>query len=180
MSDRLFYYSGSADRPPGQGVHESVSNPERYRSLSACPGWRRMLSNFRMADFTLNGRTWRTVEHAFQAAKIALADEAAASPFALESGSAMSQQDGAAARKNRKAVLLTDAQLRTWNAVKRDLMQAAMRAKFTQHPALGALLMATGDAELWHSGGRGQAPQRVYELEAVRAELRAAAAGREG
>ncbi len=172
--DRLFYYSSSADRAPGEGVHEHVSDPAPYRELAARPGWRRMLSNFWVADFTLEGRTWRTVEHRFQAAKIALADQAAASLFTLESGSELAQGDGNAARKMRKMVVLTAAQLAAWERMKRDVMQAAMRAKFTQHPDLGALLLATGDAELWHSAGRGHAPGRVHELEAVRAELRAA------
>jgi predicted NAD-dependent protein-ADP-ribosyltransferase YbiA (DUF1768 family) len=41
--------------------------------LAGVRHWRRMLSNFWPADFTLAERTYRTVEHAFQAAKIALA-----------------------------------------------------------------------------------------------------------
>jgi predicted NAD-dependent protein-ADP-ribosyltransferase YbiA (DUF1768 family) len=39
-----------------------------------------MLSNFWPVDITLGQRTYRTVEHAFQAAKIALVDPALAEP----------------------------------------------------------------------------------------------------
>lgn len=66
-----------------------------------------MLSNFWVADFILNGSTYRTVEHAFQAAKIALVDPSLARAFTLESGSQLAQGDGAAARKERKMALLS-------------------------------------------------------------------------
>lgn len=175
MADRLFYYSGSADLALGSGVHERVSDPARYAGLAARPGWRRMLSNFWCADFTLGGRRWRTVEHCFQGAKIALADDEAAAGFALDSGSDLARGDGAAARKQRKLVVLAPAQLAAWEAKKHDVMRAAMHAKFSQNPELGELLLATGTAELWHSAGRGQAPERVFDLEEVRTALRASA-----
>ena len=171
--DRLFFYSASANPSPGRGVHEQVSDPVRYRALGARPGWRRMLSNFWCADFTLGGRTWRTVEHCFQATKIALADETVAFRFALESGSDLARGDGAEARKHRKLAILTPAQISAWDATKHDVMRMAMLAKFTQHRELGVVLLATRDAELWHSAGRGQAPQRVFDLESVRTEIRA-------
>jgi predicted NAD-dependent protein-ADP-ribosyltransferase YbiA (DUF1768 family) len=52
-----------------------------------------MLSNFWRADVTLGQRTYRTVEHAFQAAKIALVDPALAETFALESGADLARGD---------------------------------------------------------------------------------------
>jgi hypothetical protein len=70
-ADRLYFYSGSADVPPGQGVHERVADPARYAALAGVRHWRRMLSNFWPAEFALGQCTYRTVEHAFQAAKIA-------------------------------------------------------------------------------------------------------------
>lgn len=172
-ADRLYFYSGSADRPPGAGVNEQVADPAAYAALAAVPRWRKMLSNFWVADFRLDGRTWRTVEHRFQAAKIALVDEALAAQFALESGSALSQGDGAAARAQRKAAWLSGPALAAWEAQKHGVMRAAMAAKFEQNADLAAVLLATGEAELWHGMGRGQPPQRVFDLEAVRAGLRA-------
>jgi hypothetical protein len=32
--DRLYFFSGSADLPPGQGVHEQVAGPARYTALA--------------------------------------------------------------------------------------------------------------------------------------------------
>jgi ribA/ribD-fused uncharacterized protein len=169
-TDRLFFYSASADRAPGAGRHESVADPSAYAALARTRDWRKMLSNFWVADFVIDGATYRTVEHCFQAAKIALADPALARQFALESGSELARGDGAAARKQRKLVLLNAAQLLRWEREKHAVMRSAMRAKFAQHSALRAVLLATGDAQLWHGTGRGAAPQRIWALEAIRRE----------
>ncbi|WP_432827103.1 NADAR family protein [Dactylosporangium sp. CA-092794] len=169
--DRLYFYSGSADAPPGQGVHEHVADPGAYAALAAVRHWRRMLSNFWPADFRLGDRTYRTVEHAFQAAKIALVDPALAERFALESGADLAQGDGAAARKHRKIALLDEPRLRRWDETKHTVMRDAMRAKFAQHTDLQAVLRATAPAELWHGFGRGQPPMRMPDLESVRSAL---------
>jgi len=172
MGDRLYFFSASADLPPGLGVHEQVADPARYAPLAGVRHWRRMLSNFWPADFTLGERTYRTVEHAFQAAKIALVDPTLAERFALESGTELACGGGAAARKHRKLVLLDEAQLRRWDGHKHAVMREAMRAKFSRHEPLRAVLLATLAAELWHGTGRGQPPARIHDLETIRAALR--------
>ena len=172
MEDRLYFFSGSADLPPGHGVYERVADPARYGALAGVRHWRRMLSNFWPADFTLGKRTYRTVEHAFQAAKIALVDPALAERFALESGTELARGDGAAARKHRKLVLLDDTQLRRWDRRKHAVMRDAMHAKFSRHEPLRAVLLATLPAELWHGTGRGQPPTRIHDLETIRDALR--------
>jgi hypothetical protein len=118
IEDCLYFFSGSADLPPGQGVHERVADTACYAALAGVRHWRRMLSNFWPAESTLGGRTYRTVEHAFQAAKTALVDPVLAEGFALESNTELARDDGAAARKHRKLVLLDDAQLRRWDECK--------------------------------------------------------------
>jgi len=168
VEDRLYFFSGSADLPPGRGVNERVADASRYATLAGVPHWRRMLSNFWTVDFTLAGRTYRTVEHAFQAAKIAMVDPGLAERFALESGTELACGNGVAARKQRKLVLLNDAQLRRWNEVKHAVMREAMEAKFRQHEPLRNVLLATLPAELWHGTGRGQPPARVFDLETIR------------
>ena len=60
--DRLYFFSGSADAPPRSGVHEQVTNAAGYATLAGVRHWRRMLSNFWVAEFTLGERTYRTVE----------------------------------------------------------------------------------------------------------------------
>ena len=64
--------------------------------------------------------------------------------------------------------------LRTdWETVKDEIMREALRAKFTQHPRLFSLLLATGDANLvehtnndsyWGDGGDGTGRNRLGEL----------------
>jgi ribA/ribD-fused uncharacterized protein len=171
LTDRLFFHSASADRPPGAGRHESIADPLAYAVLASIPNWRKMLSNFWVAELVFDGLTYRTVEHCFQAAKIALADPTLAREFALESQSELAQGDGVAARKQRKLVLLDPEQLARWDREKHIVMQSAMRAKFTRHAALRNVLLATGDAQLWHGTGRGARPQRIWDLEAIRSEV---------
>ena len=70
VGDRLYFFPGSTDLPPGQG--STNGSPARPATVLADVWhWRSMLSNFWPADFTLGERNYRTVEHAFQAAKIA-------------------------------------------------------------------------------------------------------------
>jgi ribA/ribD-fused uncharacterized protein len=171
IAGRLYFF-GSADKPPGQGAHERVADAACYAALVDVSHWRRMLSNFWPADFTLGERTFRTVEHAFQAAKIALVDPVLAVQFALESGSELAHGSGAAARRHRKLVLLDDEQLRIWDGRKHVVMREAILAKFSGHEPLRTVLLATRSAELWHGTGRGQPPARIHDLEVIRDALR--------
>ena len=84
--DTLFYFSKSADKKPGKGVNEFVKNLKDYEELSQIKDWRKILSNFYVAPFKYNGKTWNTIEHAFQSKKIELVDEKLAEKFTLESG----------------------------------------------------------------------------------------------
>jgi ribA/ribD-fused uncharacterized protein len=60
-----------------------------------------------------------------------------------------------------------------WLTERDDAMRRALRAKFTQHESLRALLVATGDARLvehtakdsyWGDGGDGSGRNRLGEL----------------
>jgi ribA/ribD-fused uncharacterized protein len=78
---------------------------------------------------------------------------------------------------------------RDWDSVKDAVMLEAVRAKFSQHADLKAILLATGDAVLvehterdsyWGDGGDGSGKNRLGQLlMQVRAELREASASRE-
>ena len=73
---------------------------------------------------------------------------------------------------------------RDWEGVKEQVMLDALRAKFTQHDELKAVLLGTGDAMLvehterdsyWGDGGDGSGKNRLGRLlMRVREELRAA------
>lgn len=170
-TDRLFFYSKSAARPPGQGAKEQLASPHAYAALASHPHWRRTLSNFHLSPFTFEGSTYRTIEHAFQAKKIAIADPAKAAEFTVESGSELGARgDGLAARKQRKMVKLTAAQIAEWNSISAAVMGSIQRAKFVQCAAAARVLRDTQRAQLWHVVPRAK-PVRFVHLEQIRADL---------
>lgn len=171
-TDTLYFYSQSADKAPGKGANESVANPAAYRKLAQRPGWRRVLSNFHVCPFLFEGAHYRTVEHAFQAAKIRLADPQAARAFTVESGTELGVRgDGLDARKQRKMVRLDPRQLAAWNAMSARVMARAQAAKFAQCEGAREVLLDTQQAQLWHVMPRAK-PVRFADLERVRDRLR--------
>lgn len=87
------------------------------------------LSNFYEAPITIEGRRFRCVEAAFQAAKC----PQRAKEFENLSGSE-------AKRLGRKVALRPD-----WEESKLDIMYQLLAAKFAQHPELAEKLKATSD-----------------------------------
>lgn len=172
--DRLCFYSRSKDAAPGKGAREVVRDPNQYQVLQGIPHWRRVLSNFHAgADFELWGLHWRTIEHAFQAAKMRLVDPAKYFAFSVESqtpdlGLA---RDGLAARRMRKWAVLPPDKLAEWNSgLSAAVMRDAAAAKYAADKDARTVLAATGNAELWHLVPRGQ-PVRFRHLEEVRAVI---------
>lgn len=128
-------------------------------------------SNFSPHPITLDGQTWATSEHYFQAQKFF--DPSSRSRVC----DAPSPHD--AARLGRNLPGLRD----DWDHVKEDIMYAALRAKFTQHRRLARRLLATGSARLvehtdrdvyWGDGGDGSGRNRLgVLLMRIREELTA-------
>jgi hypothetical protein len=131
-------------------------------------------SNFARFAITLGGQRWPTSEHYFQAQKFA------GTRHEEEIRWARKPRLAAEMGRDRKRPLRAD-----WEAVKDDVMLAALRAKFSQHAQLRALLLSTGDALLvehtandryWGDGGDGSGENRLGRLlMQVRDELRVAA-----
>ena len=99
------------------------------------------LSNFYEHPITINGVTYKTAEHAFQAMK--------ATNKADHDLIVNTQTPGQAKRLGKKIQLRSD-----WEDIKYIAMQDILRVKFAS-PELGQMLMATGDATLiegnnWH------------------------------
>ena len=127
-------------------------------------------SNFSAHPFTLEGKVWPTSEHYFQAKKFAGRDR--------EETVRNAKTPSMAAKLGRSRSLPLRGD---WEAVKDDVMRAALSAKFEQHPKLKSLLLSTGDAELiehtwndsyWADGGDGTGKNRLgYLLMELRAEL---------
>ena len=129
-------------------------------------------SNFSHHRIHLDGKTWPTSEHYFQAQKF---HDAA---YRERIRSARSPMDAANLGRDRRQKLRPD-----WESVKVDVMRDAVRAKFSQHAELTALLLATGDAKLvehtandayWGDGGDGRGRNMLGQiLMQVREMLRA-------
>ncbi len=182
MTTKIAFKSNSADKKPGKGVHECISDPTAYKPLESIKDFRKYLSNFDSSvSFVWQGPfdkpyTFRSIEHAFQAAKIHIANPVAALKFTVESGDAIGLGDGALAQKKRKLVKLTPEQLIVWSGMSIETMKSIAIAKYTQNPGsiASTVLKNTKDAELWHivtSRGKPSELVRFEHLEYIRSSL---------
>lgn len=127
-------------------------------------------SNFSRHPVFLKGKRWPTSEHYFQAQKFA------GEPDEEEIRQANKPMLAASMGRDRKRPRRRD-----WESVKEQVMMDALRAKFTQHEELTAILLGTGDAVLvehtanddyWGDGGDGSGKNRLgVLLMRLRAEL---------
>lgn len=119
-------------------------------------------SNFSPHPVRLKDLIWPTTEHYFQAQKFPGTEH--------EEQIRLTASPMIAARLGR----IRSKPLREdWEQVKEDVMREALRAKFTQHPALRELLLSTGSRHLiehttndryWGDGGDGTGRNRLGEL----------------
>lgn len=130
-------------------------------------------SNFSKHAVHLKGKRWPTTEHYFQAQKFA------GTEHEEEVRKCKTAREAANTGRSRKLPLRRD-----WESAKDRVMLDAVRAKFTQHEDLRAILLGTGAAKLvehtendsyWGDGGDGSGKNRLGQiLMQVRDELRAA------
>ncbi len=129
-------------------------------------------SNFSKHSFMVDGTSWQTVEHYFQAMKFAGTPHEDAVRFAT--APMIAKQMG-----NDHARPIRD----DWQDVKDDIMRRAVRAKFAQHADICAILLETDSEELiedapkdyyWGCGAEGTGKNMLGKiLMEVRAELSA-------
>ncbi|MFO0811346.1 MAG: NADAR family protein [Gemmataceae bacterium] len=110
------------------------------------------LSNFHPAPIALDGESWPTVEHYYQAQKSADPEYRRAVRAAGTPGHAkrLGAAPGGSRRRAGQSWFRRNGQepRADWDAAKLDVMRIAVRAKFAQNPGLAAALRATGTAEL--------------------------------
>ncbi len=94
-------------------------------------------SNFAKYPFEVEGKEWPTTEHYFQAQKFA------GTVHAEQVRLARTARDAARMGRDRSLPMRSD-----WEAVKLDVMHAALRHKFDSHKTLVELLLSTGDEEI--------------------------------
>lgn len=104
-------------------------------AITSFDGTHRFLSNFFSAPVVLDGVTYPTVEHAFQAAKTK-------DPLERRRIQAESKPGKA------KALGRQVTKVANWDEIRISVMHDLVRQKFTRHRNYGVLLLRTGDAEL--------------------------------
>ena len=130
--------------------------------------WRKILSNFYVAEFIYENKTYNSVEHAFQGKKIEIVDREKAEWFSKNSGHLIGiTEDGLIARKNRKLVILNEEDQKKWFEMKEKVMEDILMAKFTQVPIAKEVLLLTKNAILLHAS-RGMPISRQFTLEKIR------------
>ena len=175
----FMYHSRSRDAAPGEGVGEALGEAASvYEALSRVTHWRRLLSNFTASPFELDGLTWRSVEHFFQAQKFRDVAPVYYHQFAEESGSELSSGDGGAVKRagGRRGYALDGGTLAWWETVKHGEMERALFARFSQQEGARRVLLLTGHAKLTHKPARSKHTHVEWPLMRVRARLRASGA----
>jgi ribA/ribD-fused uncharacterized protein len=135
----------------------------------------RELSNFAPFGIDLDGAWWATVENYYQAQKFT-------DPGLRQSiGRAEQPIVAKTLADDNKAAIRPD-----WDAIKDEVMYRAVRRKFELHPALKAMLLATGEEDIaeanpadsyWGVGRDGAGLNKLGKIMTrVRTELRAAGA----
>jgi N-glycosidase YbiA len=147
-----------------------MASPEeiQFYSVSAQYG---EFSNFAQYPIKVRGKIWPSTEHYFQAQKFA------GTTHELTIQKAPTAAKAAELGRTRKQRIRPN-----WDNVKDNVMYEAVKAKFSQHADLKALLLGTGEARLvehtendayWGDGGDGQGANKLGKiLMRVREELR--------
>lgn len=156
----VFYHKSLADPYPGQGPGEQLL-PARLldmKPLAQLHGWRQRLSSFWVQPFALDQHYWSSVEHYVQANRFVKHHPDFYLQFTVESGSPLSKDPSMAKaagsasgmwhgeERLRPADMEPDPDYVTHRYL--PCLQKALWAKFTQHPDLRAILLATRDAKL--------------------------------
>jgi len=135
----------------------------------------REFSNFGPFPIEIDGTTWPSVEHYYQAQKFS--DSTLQEKIRTAKKSVIAKSLAVKYRRGARA---------DWDEVRDEVMERAVRAKFAQHEALRTLLLATGEEPLaeaapndyyWGVGENGTGQNKLgLLLMRIRAELREEAA----
>jgi predicted NAD-dependent protein-ADP-ribosyltransferase YbiA (DUF1768 family) len=162
MQTTFVFYSKSADADAGYGAGESIVTNDiaLYETLNCIPHWRRKLSNFWPVVLFIDGLSWSSVEHYYQASKFKIENPAFYKQFSLESKSSLSRAapdiakaaGGKSGKYKGKVLRSPDihADADFFNGRHEEEMLTAMRAKFTANDKMKTLLLATHNAVLLH------------------------------
>lgn len=165
-SDIVFdFFSRSDDMMfPGEGKGETIKPVyiHRYEALHKIPEWRKKLSNFWIAPFVIDGLTWASVEHYYQACHFKKNNPEFYIQFSLDSSTELSKDPAFAKKAAQKKVTKYKGVFVRDKGIKIDdgfyttnqhriAMFNALYGKFTQNEDLKYLLLCTCGAKLNHT-----------------------------
>lgn len=177
-----YYIKSSGKSLPGKGAGEKIKIEDitKYKELGKIPEWRKKLSNEWVQPFELDGHTWNSVEHYYNASKfkntskdfyLSFAidvnpnDDISTDPFmAKGAGSATGKYKN---KQIRPKNIKIDPKFEDY---KDEILNKALYAKFNQNKELKQLLKETKDAKL-QEFVQGNPPIVSIELMRIREQL---------
>ena len=179
----LMYYNKSSNAPlPGKGSGEKIPKEyvKEFAGLASIHEWRRKLSTFWIAPFTLDNHRWSSVEHYYNASKFKKTNPEFYLSFSIESGTDLSTnpemakacggKDGKFKTKLIRPKEVIVDQDYTEERENKNIYDAQY-AKFTQHPELTQLLLQTKNAKLLQFK-TGKSPELDNTLMLVRDKIK--------
>lgn len=171
------FYSRSADKPkPGKGSGEKIPDDRvsefNELVLQENKGWRKVLSNFYIAQFQLDGKQWNSVEHYYQGSKFKNENPDYYKQFSLDSAESKINKDPILAKKSgeKNSKVKIDADFFPNRASKE--MKKAQMEKYRTNENARRILLLTKDAKLVHYAGRGKEPIVFTETMEIREQLK--------
>lgn len=167
----FMFYSKSADKKPGLGSGEKISDENKleYNELAKIPNWRRALSNFYMKPkvdgtvvplFVLDGLRWASVEHWYHANKFKKNNPDYYKLFSIDSGSEIMDDSKKALGAGGKTGKVKGKKYRPKDVVidpdffvgdnNEKIMERGQQAKYEQCEDCRRVLLLTKNAKLIH------------------------------
>lgn len=131
-------------------VCKPMSGPLRFYKVPDPYGY---FSNFSRHPIQLDGKTWPTTEHYYQAQKFAGSDEDWMEAIRQDPRPGNSRTMG----NDREHPIRPN-----WDAIKFDVMMLALIAKFTQHPDCCSMILGTADRHIIEDTRQGKDDDHVW------------------
>tara|TARA_Y100000816_G_C26103824_1_gene585833 strand:+ start:1199 stop:3328 length:2130 start_codon:yes stop_codon:yes gene_type:complete len=191
------FYSKSADKKPGKNKPSEKMEPGREKDfieLSEIKDWRKVLSNFYVGKFELDGYEWSSVEHYYHANKFKKNNFRFYEAFSMmykpqqddpewfqKIPKNLNMEPAVAKALGGKTGKYKGVQIRPKDLKADDdffdgdnhknVLLLGQRAKYNQVPIAKKVLLATKDAKLQHFS-RGCAPIVFYDTMQIREEMK--------
>ena len=171
---------------PGKGANEKIPSHKihDYTDLAVIPDWRKKLDDEYISTFNLENKSWKTVEHYYQAAKFKKHNPHFYNQFSLDDTKSDIAKDVGLAKaagsqygiykKGKKEISIRPNTIRIdpdfYGSRKTEERERALYAKFSQNDELKHLLISTKNSVLQHFIPK-QKAEKDYLLMKVRSKL---------